>query len=246
MMRYLLVASAASSVNVLVERARELAAQASHVSFVLITPLARGVADRDVAEHLASANDLLAFAQLRRAGLRVERSAIGDAAPLMAIQDELRGHPDAYDAVVLASPVPRLAARLLARDDHSRAERLPLPIIHVFEGGGDTIGLSRLPVPLSSRAQQFVAQPRAWVQWVAHVLQRPRLGLALLLLPVVTYLAVGLGLVIFVNRGFLFNEVLAFVLYCALLIALVIIERTEPDAAPHPGEDQHSRTVTRR
>ena len=53
-----------------------------------------------------------------------------------------------------------------------------------------------------------------------------------MLLPMLTYLAVGLGLVLFVNRGFLLTEVLAFVLYCALMAALVIIERTEPPTTP--------------
>ena len=68
----------------------------------------------------------------------------------------------------------------------------------------------------------------AFTGFVARTLRRPRIGLALMLLPMLTYLAVGLGLILFVNRGFLLTEVLAFVLYCALMAALVIIERTEP------------------
>lgn len=234
-MRYLLVPSAASSIHVLVERARQLAADAPRVSFVLLTPLPREGSDRDVAQHLAAAHDLLAVARLRRARLRVERSAIGDRSPLLAIEDELRARPDAYDAVVLASPVPRRAARLIGRDDHWRAQALPLPVIHVYEARAGAPSSSSalpgtLPLPLSARARRLATRPRALIRSVARLLQRPRLGFALLLLPIAIYLSVGAGLVLFVNRGFLLTEVLAAVLYSALIAALVIIERTEPRA----------------
>ena len=242
MPRYLLVPSASSSIPALVARARELATEASRVSFVLITPLPRDVPDHDVAAHLASANEVLAVAQLRRAGLRIDRSAVGDRSPLLAIEDELRAHPDAYDAVVLASPLPRVAARLLGRDEQWRADALPLPVIHVFEDAAHA-----LPRPLTQHARRLASRPAAFIRLVARLLRRPRLGLAVMLLPIVTYLTVGMGLVLFVNRGFLFNEVLAFVLYSALVAAVVIIERTaQPSTSPVALDEQHASVAERR
>ena len=231
MTRYLLVPSKATSLPALVARARELADEQARTSFVLLTPLPRTTSDRDVAEHLASANDLLAVAQLQRARLRVERSGIGDRAPLLAIEDELRAHPDAYDAVVLASPTPWRIARLIARDDHWRAESLPLPVIHVFEDAARA-----LPQPIMHGVRRLAAGPLALIRWVAQQLRRPRLGIALLLLPMIIYLTAGAGLVIFVNRRFIFNEVLAFILYSALVTAVILLERAQEQTPQTPQQ----------
>ena len=238
MARYLLVPAKASSLPALVARVRELAEERGHTSFVLLTPLPRTTPDRDVAEHLASANDVLAVAQLERARLHVERSGIGDRAPLLAIEDELRAHPDTYDAVVLASPTPRRIARLIARDDHWRAESLPLPVIHVFEDAAVS-----LPLPITQRLRRMAAGPVALLDWIARQLRRPRMGIALLLVPMIAYLIAGAGLVIFVNRRFMFNELLAFVLYSALVAAVVVIERAPPPRRESDHEDREDEAV---
>jgi len=238
MARYLLVPAKASSLPALVARARELATGRGHTSFVLLTPLPRTTPDRDVAEHLASANEVLAVAQLERARLHVERSGIGDRAPLLAIEDELRAHPDTYDAIVLASPAPSRLARLIARDDHWRAESLPVPVIHVFE---DATVL--LPMPITQRLRRLVAGPIALLDWIARQLRRPRMGIAVLLLPMIAYLIAGAGLVIFVNRRFMFNEVLAFLLYSALVVAVVVIERSPPPHVESEREDREDEAV---
>lgn len=230
MKRYLLVPAAPSSVTPLAERARQLAFEDRNVSFVLITPRPRGVADRDVADHLAGAEGVLAVAQLRRRGLRVERTTIGDASPLWAIEDELRTNPDAYDGVAIASPVPPVRARLFGRDVQWRARALPLPVYHVFEGPAD-----HLPRPVGEHARWLLGRPGAFVSLVQRLLRRPRLGLFIMMLPVIAYLSGGLALALTVNRGFLINEAVAAVLYTAMIAAVVVLERTEGAAAP-PGE----------
>jgi len=234
MKRYLLVPSAPSSVTPLVERARALAFEERNVSFVLLTPRPRGVADRDIAEHLAGAEEVLTLAQLRRRGLRVERAKIGDPSPIWAVEDELRVNPDAYDGIAFASPVPPVRTRLLGRDDQWRAKALPLPVFHVFEGPAD-----HLPRPVGEHARWLLGRPAAFLRLVSRTLQRPRLGLALLMLPVLLYLSGGLALALFVNRGFLFTEAVAALVYTALITGLVIIERTEGSATTPalPGEE---------
>ncbi len=233
MARYLLVLSKVTSLPALIVRAQLLAAAQARTTFVLITPLPRATQDRDVAEHLASANDMFAVAQLRRARLRVERSEIGDRAPLMAIADELRAHPDAYDAIVLASPTPRRVARLAALDDHWRAESLPVPVIHVFEQA-DVV----LPPPLTWSARRVAAGPARIIRWVIGLLQQPRLGIAVMMAPMVAYLTIGAVLTVFVNRRFLINEILAFAFYSALVTLVIVLERSQQPSNP-PVEDMH-------
>jgi len=239
MKRYLLVPSAASSIPALVQRARELTAAASQVTTVLVTPRPRGVADRDVAAHIATANGVIAAAQLRQARVVVERTHSGDASPIFAIEDELRAHPHHYDAVVLASPPPTAGARLLGRDDHWRAEALPLPVFHVYERPP-----GRLPTPLPVLLARLFGMPGAALRFIARQLARPRLGIAIMLVPVLLYLTAGLGLALFVNRAFLFNELLAALLYSALIAGVVIIERTDPAKRPPvPDEETTERAA---
>jgi hypothetical protein len=242
MKRYLLVPSAPSTVAPLVDRARELAFADRNVSFVVLAPRPRGVEDRDVADHLAGADAVLTAAQLRRRGLRVERTAVGDASPLWAVEDELRAHPYDYDAVALASRVPRVRSRLLGRDVQWRARALPLPVIPVFDGPAD-----HLPRPLGEHARFIASRPGAFLRLVSRLLQRPRLGLFVMMLPIFVYLSAGLALALFVDRGFLLTEALAAVLYTALIAGVVIIERTEgASTPPAEADEERERTQTRR
>ena len=239
MKRYLLVPAAPSTVAPLVERARALAFEDRNVSFVLLTPRPRGVEDRHVADHLAGAEEVLALAQLRRRGLRVERTAIGDASPICAVEDELRIHPHAYDAVALAAPVPRVRSRLLGRDEVSRARALPLPVIPVFDGPAD-----HLPRPLGDHLGRALRLPGAFFRAVSRLLQRPVLGLFVLMLPALVYLSAGLALALLVNRTFLITEALAAVIYTALIGGLIVIERTE-STTTLPHDEDHERIHTR-
>ncbi len=240
MARYLLVLSKVTSLPALIVRAQLLAAEQTRTTFVLITPLPRTTQDNDVAKHLASANDMFAVTQLRRARLHIERSKIGDRAPLLAIEDEFRAHPDAYDAILLASPAPRRAARLLGLDDHWRSESLPVPVIRVFEGGDVA-----LPTPLTAHARRAVTGPARIIRWVARLLQRPRLGIAVLMAPMIIYLTGGAVLAVFVNRRFLINEVLAFAFYAALLVLVIRLERAERRSNPTVEEVQPDQRVNR-
>ena len=243
MKRYLLVPSAPSTVPPLVERARQLAFEDRNVTFVLLTPRPTGVEDRRVADHLAATEEVLALAQLRRRGLRVERTAIGDASPISAVEDEIRVHPNAYDAVALASRVPRVRSRLLGRDDQSRARALPVPVIPVFDGPAD-----HLPRPLTEHAGRVARLPGAFVELVTRALRRPVLGLFVLMLPALVYLSAGLALALLVNRAFLITEAIALVLYTSMIVGLVIIERTEGPSTPPPGapDEDRERAGTRR
>ena len=241
MKRYLLVPSGPSSVAPLVDRARALAFEDRHVSFVLLTPRPRDVEDRHVADHLAGAEEVLTVAHLRRRGLRVERTAIGDASPLWAVEDELRAHPHAYDGVALASPVPRVHSRLLGRDDQWRARSLPLPVIHVFDGPAE-----HLPRPIGEHLRRIARLPGAFLGLISRTLARPRLGLFVMMLPILVYLSGGLALALLVNRAFLFTEALAAVLYAALIVGLVIIERTEGRSTPAEPDEQREPAELRR
>ena len=63
--------------------------------------------------------------------LRVEAAKVGDASPMLAIEDELRKNPGKYDAIVL-STLPPGFSRWLGMDVHDRAERkFDLPVIRV-------------------------------------------------------------------------------------------------------------------
>lgn len=236
MARYLLVLARPASLPALIVRA-QLAAEHPRTTFVLITPLPRG-GDRDVAEHLATATDVFAVSQLRRARLVVERSEIGDRSPLAAIEDELRAHPDAYDAVILASPRPGRLARLAGLDDHWRARSLPIPVVHVFEDG-----LADLPPPLTTRARRLGSGPARVIRWVGQMLERPRLGIVLMVVPIVTYLAIGGVLAVFVDRRFLINEILALGFYSALVTGVILLERSPRAPDPPVEETQQGRRV---
>ena len=221
MARYLLVPCETGSIPAMVARARDLAAQERDASFVLLTPLPRGVYDRVVADHLAAAAELVAIAQLRAARLDVERTEIGDHVPILAIEDELRARPRACDAVVLAAR-PRGLARILGLDVHSQAGHLPIPVVHVYEGCS-----AHVPDPLIWRMRHRIARAAAPFGFLARMVEHRRLGLLVLCLPMLIYLTIGIALAVFINRRFYFNDAVALVLYIAMFTALLISERSE-------------------
>ncbi|MGE3858241.1 MAG: hypothetical protein AB7G21_14905, partial [Dehalococcoidia bacterium] len=104
-----------------------------------------------------------------------------------------------------------------------------------FEGPAD-----HLPRPVGEHARWLLGRPGALVRLVSRTLQRPRLGLSIQLQPVLCNLSGGLALAQFVNRGFLFTEAVAAVLYTALIAGLVIIERTEGRETPPPEPDEEA------
>ena len=68
---------------------------------------------------------------LSEAGIEVVRTAIGDAAPLLAIEDELAERAGAYDTIVLCTLPVGVSRWLRMRVDRDAAERFGLPLIHV-------------------------------------------------------------------------------------------------------------------
>jgi hypothetical protein len=221
MRRYLLVTGDPASIPAAVTRARALAADAGDASFVLITPRPRGIQNRQVAEHVASADEIIASAQFRQAGLRVERSVIGDASPVLAVEDELRLAPEAYEAVVLATRPPG-PARMLGLDAHTRADGLPLPVVHVFAGHAGAIA-----DPLIWRVRRRLALAGHPLASLVRAVDDRRLGTVLLLLPMLCYLSIGLGLALFVNRRFFITDAVALAIDAILVASLLMMERGE-------------------
>lgn len=233
MPRYLLVPGDPSSMPAAIERARALAdaTRGAGASFVLLTPRARGVRNRPAAEHIAGASAIVAAARLRQAGLRLERSEVGDASPVLAIEDALRAAPHAYDAVIFAARVSPVA-RAFGLDDHARAEALPLLVLHVYIGSAGArragAGLEGgVPDPLLWRLRRALARAAAPLRAVGRAVEDRRFGAMLIMAPMVCYLAIGLGLALFVNRAFLLMDAVAFSLDAALLVGLLASERAE-------------------
>lgn len=132
MARYLIVADQTVTSPDLVARARQLAREEPDSTFALLLPallpshVRGGPFDAVTRGRAEQARRLLA-----EAGIEVARTAIGDAAPLLAIEDELGERPGAYDAIVLCT-LPEGVSRWLrmhVRED--AAERFGLPVVHV-------------------------------------------------------------------------------------------------------------------
>ena len=132
MARYLIVADQTVTSPDLVARAAQLARAEPDSTFALLLPallpshIRGGPFDAVTRGRAEQAKRLLAAA-----GIEVTRTAVGDAAPLLAIEDELAERADAYDAIVLCT-LPEGISRWLRMNVHGEAaERFSLPVIHV-------------------------------------------------------------------------------------------------------------------
>jgi nucleotide-binding universal stress UspA family protein len=133
--KYLVVANQTASSPELVERLKEIGSEDAESEFVLLvpaTPVGHLVAwsegeARSAAEHAAEqAKDLL-----EQSGLKVSRTAIGDEAPVIAVQDDLRDNPTHYDAIIV-STLPLGISRWLRIDvPNQLRRRFTVPVIHV-------------------------------------------------------------------------------------------------------------------
>jgi hypothetical protein len=82
---------------------------------------------RSVARRVAQAGK----AALEAAGARVTRTVVGDASPLLAIDDELRERPDTYHSIIIAT-LPPGTSRWLRLDLPQRAEdKFGIRVIHI-------------------------------------------------------------------------------------------------------------------
>ncbi len=132
--RHLIVAHQTSASPELVERLMAVAKGDSLAEFVLLVPATppehlltwtEGESTQ-VARRTAEA----ARTRLESAGLRVVRTAIGDASPVLAVTDEMREHSEEYDGIVVCT-FPLGMSRWLGLDLHGQLQkRFRLPLIH--------------------------------------------------------------------------------------------------------------------
>ena len=71
-------------------------------------------------------------AVLRDAGIDLAEARVGDPTPLLAIEDELRDQPDAYDAVILCTFPPGMSRRVRMDTAHQVERNLAIPVEHVI------------------------------------------------------------------------------------------------------------------
>lgn len=147
MARYLLVAHQTAERKELLDAARQLTNEDSHARFTLLVP-ATPVADlmtweegetADVARSRAKS----AAAELQRNGINLVGVRVGDADPVLAVDDEfLAGRR--YDAIVI-STLPAGISRWIKMDVVSRLQRKRprLRIIHVVAEDGASQAESR-------------------------------------------------------------------------------------------------------
>ena len=136
MTRYLVVAHQTATNPELLDRVSELAADDPNATFTILvptTPPAHFFAwEEGEAKEIARRRAHEASAGFERGGAKVVRTEIGDASPLLAMEDELRTHPGEYDAIILSTLPPGIS-RWLLLDVHNQAERrFGLPVIHVM------------------------------------------------------------------------------------------------------------------
>ena len=132
MPRYLIVADQTVTSPDLVARASQLQRAEPDSTFSLLLPallpshIRGGPFDAVTRGRAEQAKRLLGAA-----GIEVARTAVGDAAPLLAIEDELSEHSDSYDTIILCT-LPEGISRWLRMNVHGEAaERFGLPVIHV-------------------------------------------------------------------------------------------------------------------
>ena len=135
MAEYLLVAHQTAERQELLDAARELAAHDSHATFTLLVP-ATPVGDlltweEGEAKEAAQARARSAAAALQRNGLKVVGVRVGDADPVLAVDDEYTAGRR-YNALVISTLPPGLS-RWIKMDVVSRLRRQHprLRLIHV-------------------------------------------------------------------------------------------------------------------
>jgi hypothetical protein len=181
-----------------------------HTPTLEAAALARGVAAREA---------------LRLHGRHFLGVSAGDGSAAVAVEDELRRHPDRYDAVVICTPRARGFRGWLEGDLRAHIQqRVPLPVFHLFEGA----------------SSPWSRDPRPRVGWLSRLWDRTRLAsgredalvptrrqLLPFFLLMALYLLGGLSLAILVNRGFLLNDFVALIVYSIVLGGLLVVLRHE-------------------
>jgi hypothetical protein len=231
--RYLVVAEYAASSAELLARVQELTTDDAGAEFAVLVPAAHS---KDVAGARGDGppltwdeNEARTAAEARATEIRdllvgasadVSRTVVGDGAPLLAVEDELRERPEEYDAILLSTPPPN-RWRWRRMGVHERADRMfDLPVLHVFEGGDeawrDSSGRMRAYVARGSSEPPEDSRGREWPPIRAwHIA-------ALMAL----YLVGTTSLALTVDRGFFLNDAFAIVIFAVILVWLAVEERT--------------------
>ncbi|MGH9197291.1 MAG: hypothetical protein ACRD1T_16320 [Acidimicrobiia bacterium] len=141
MTKYLVVAHQTASSPELLDKLKELAREDAEAEFVLLVPATpvRHLLASVEGEARAAAQSAAEEAKdaLETNGLQISRIAIGDEAPVTAVQDDLRENPARYDAIIL-STLPLGISRWLGLDvPHQMRRRFEFRVIHVVAGNQD-------------------------------------------------------------------------------------------------------------
>lgn len=135
MTKYLVVAHQTTTSPELLQRLLELATNDPTATFKLLVPATPVVHlftwEEGETQTIAKQRAEEAKSVFEGYGLNVAQTKVGDGSPILAIEDELRAHPEKYDAVVLGTLPPGIS-RWLGRDVHNQAARkFGIPVIHV-------------------------------------------------------------------------------------------------------------------
>lgn len=144
---YLVVAHQTASSPELLDKLKELSREEGEVEFVLLVPATpvRHLLASVEGEARAAAQRAAKEAKeaLDQSGLKIGRIAIGDEAPLTAVQDDLRENPARYDAIIV-STLPLGISRWLGLDvPHQIRRRFDVPVIHVVAEARTTTSAER-------------------------------------------------------------------------------------------------------
>lgn len=134
MPRYLLVTHQTATSPELARRVQALLKKDPASEFAILVP-ATPVQHRFTWDDLETIGDARQRAEAARSmleslGAPVVRTTLGGRVPLLAIADELRGHPD-YDGIVICTLPPGISAWLKTDLPHQASRRFDLPIMHV-------------------------------------------------------------------------------------------------------------------
>lgn len=145
--RYLVVARQTAASPELHDKLKEVASDDPQAEFVLLVPATppRHLLSWVEGEARAAAQKAceVSRAILEQNGLRLSRVAVGDEAPVIAVQDDLRENPSRYEAIIL-STFPLGISRWLGLDVLSEMERrFEIPIIHVVAKAGTATSAER-------------------------------------------------------------------------------------------------------
>ena len=140
---YLVVAHQTSTSPELLQRVSELASDDPHTTFTILvpaTPVAHLLTwEEGETQTIARNRAEKARTLFEEQGVQVEGTKVGDASPLLAIDDELRAQPQQYDGIVL-STLPAKISRWLRLDVHNQSERkFGIPVIHVVAERSDRV-----------------------------------------------------------------------------------------------------------